>query len=338
MPYAHVDSVIDALVEPWFFGAPRSAGENYGKLLTSKFNARGDQAAVDKALALGGYLIHTQDNKNKRLALRAVMLAAMLMKGTKVSEVDAVRKRCESLPLDALKRAFANQFPGLEGDGLRGTWDPAFFTMPILLPELRELTNWTGKTIPNYQFIVHTSEDPITPSAVFNDPIGELAKYSASSFSLMSNKKPFTYFLQGLIVRVPVNNILVTYHSDLLSVLREQSIHQPTFVKHTFAEEIGELSMATGSGGLKSPATILRDQNAAGSFAIKSKYNELLICGRSGVPLPQGVTGALKLQGVFITCTRDGKILGGQGEERRKACEGHAKRLKVPLLYLPNEA
>lgn len=338
MPYAHVDSVIQALVEPWFFGAPRSAGENYGKLLTRQFNARGDQAAVDAALGLGGYLIHTQANKNKRVALRAVMLASILMKGTKVGEVDALRKRCESLPIDALKRAFANQFPGLDGDGMRDLWSPAFFTMPILLPELCTLTNWTGKTIPNYQFIVHTSEDPITPSAVFQDPLGELSKYAASSFSLMNNKKPATYFLQGLIFKIPANNILVTYHSDLLSVLREQSVHKPTYGKHTFAEEIGELSMATGSGGLLSPGAIIRAQDSAGSFAIKSRYNELLICGKPGMPLPQGVTGALQLQGMFISCTKDGKILGFDGDARKKACKRHAERFNVPLLYLPNAA
>jgi hypothetical protein len=342
MPHPHFDSVISSLVEPWFYGNPRSAGMNYGRLLTDKFGTRTDKDAVDSGLGLGAYLVHSETNKRQRTALRAVMCAHVLMRNEPASRLPALKKQYESLALDALKRAFIGQFPILQNDPNRVLWGPGNFSDPILLPELRIKQSWVGKAVPKYTFIVHTNEFPETPSAVFADPIAELSKYSASSFSLLDNRKPFTYFPQGLIFKVPANNILVTYQADLMSALRENSAHGPTFVKHTFAEEITELSMASSSGKLLSPASVIAKQDPSlqkASIGVKSKYNELLICGKASVPLPHGVTGALALKGLFISIKKNGDIAGApyNAEERHEACKRLARLHKVPLLYLPNE-
>ena len=340
MPHAHVDSVIQALSEPWFYGGPRNAGANYGKELLSKFNARRDKDALDAGLGLGNYLVHSEANKRQRVVLRAAMLANVLMRDRPATELPAAKQRFQSLPLDALKRAFINQFPVLD-NGARGAWDVGQFTDPILLPDLRTCQSWVGKTVPPYMFIVHSNESPQLPSAVFRDPIGEISKYNASSFSVMSSRKPFTYFPQGLIFRVPANNVLVTHHSDVGSVLRENSVHGPKFSKQTFAEEITELSMATGSGGMSTPLELISQQDKnRDSVGVKSRYNELLICGTPGMTLPHGISGALRLKGVFITITKDGNIAGPpfNAAARLAACEEHARRLKVPMLYLPNVA
>ena len=340
MPHAHVDSVIQALSEPWFYGGPRNAGRNYGKELLRKFNTRGDKDAIDKGLGLGNYLIHSETNKRQRMALRATMLAHVLMRDKLAMDLPSIKSLFESLQVDALKRAFINQFPGLD-NGSRQAWDVGQFTDPILLPDLRTQQSWVGKAIPHYMFIVHSNEFPETPSEVFRDPIGEISKYNASSFSVMSSRKPFTYFPQGLIFRVPANNVLVTHHSDVGSVLRENSIHTPIFSKQTFTEEITELSMATGEGGLSTPLELVRQQNTdLDSVGVKSKYNELLVCGKPGMTLPHGLSGALRLKGVFITISKDGKIAGPpfNAPQRLAACEEHARRLNVPMLYLPNVA
>jgi len=334
--------VISSLVEPWFYGNPRSAGTNYGKLLTDKFAVRTDKDAIEKGLGLGAYLVHSEANKQQRMALRAVMCAHVLMRNEAATRLPAVKKQYESLALDALKRAFIGQFPILQNDPMRGLWSPGNFTDPIMLNELRIKQSWVGKAVPSYTFIVHTNEFPEKPSPVFANPIAELSQYSASSFSLLNNRKPFTYFPQGLIFKVPANNVLVTYQADLMSVLRENSAHGPTYVKQTFAEEITELSMASSSGQLLSPASVLAKQDPSlqrPSIGVKSKYNELLICGKAGVPLPHGQTGSLKLNGLFIAIKKNGEIAGApyNAEERHKACKNLARRHNVPLLYLPNE-
>lgn len=148
MPHPHFDSVISSLVEPWFYGNPRSAGTNYGKLLTDKFAVRTDKDAIEKGLGLGAYLVHSEANKQQRMALRAVMCAHVLMRNEAATRLPAVKKQYESLALDALKRAFIGQFPILQNDPMRGLWSPGNFTDPIMLNELRIKQSWVGKAVP----------------------------------------------------------------------------------------------------------------------------------------------------------------------------------------------
>jgi hypothetical protein len=341
---SHIDAIVAALREPWFFGdsggrtTASKAGENYGTILRDKFNLRRDQAAIDKALGLGFYVIHSEGNKRQRMALRAVLAAHVLMKNRDADDIARIRPTYESMSFDALKRAFVNFFPLDDDKFKRRAWSTMRFTDPCWLRALRTRQDWRNKAIPSYQFLVHTNDNPTT-APLWQDPVAELSKYSCSSLTLLSNQKPFTYFVQGVILRVPAVNVLVTYHADLMSKPREESVHKPKFLKHTFAEEIHELAMASG-GELLSPAEIIQKQGLTSpSVGVRSLYNEILVCGTSGVPLPWGVTGPLKLVGVFMQTDKKGDLLRPfDAPQRLKACQDCAKRFHVPLLFLPNAA
>ena len=350
MATPHFDAVIDALSQPWYFTESKARAtaaaqaRTYATILTDEFNKRGDKEAIDSALGLGAYLVHSEANKRKRLALRAVLLADVLMKKRPASDIAHLRPRYESLAFDALKRALINLFPLMQGDANRAFWAPDFFTDPILLPDLRIQEDWRNKPVPPYMFIVHASDNPAKP--LWQDPVGEIAKYSGSSMSLISNQKPYVYsasgMVQGVIFRVPAKNILITYHADIMTTLHAGTVHKPAMGK-TLAEEILELAAASGaiSGGLATPTTLLGKTGPARPPSVGmpngSNYNEIVVCGKAGVPLPWGVTENLKLVGFFMFTTKDGKLLQPfDAPARLTACEAHAKRLKRPLLFLPH--
>jgi hypothetical protein len=70
-------------------------------------SAAGSKDSIDSALALGSHLVHTESQKHRRHAIRAVLLAAFLMKGLPVGQHWQLRQRRDSLSLEALKREFA---------------------------------------------------------------------------------------------------------------------------------------------------------------------------------------------------------------------------------------
>jgi len=353
MPTPRFDAVLTALREPWFFTESRARatgaaqGDKYAKDLKKAFDMRGDKATIETGLNLGGYALHTQANKRKRLALRAVLLAEVLMMKKPATMMPNMRTQYGSLSFEALKRALVNKFPfGGSSQHHRPYWDPSFFTDPILLPDLRVQEDFRAKVIPRYMFLVHMSDDLSKP--LWQDPVAELARYSGSSLTLMSNEKPYVYsnagMVQGVIFRVPANNILLTYQTDLMTALHSSSIGDVNRVGHTLSEEILELAAASASdtGGLETPTALLRKTNVNSDtptvgLSGGSRYNEVVVCGKAGVPLPWGVTGKLKLVGLFMLVTKEGKLLQPfDAPQRLKDCEEHAKRLKRPLLFLPN--
>lgn len=342
MPTSHFAAVLAALRGSWFFtdSVSRSTaaeqGRAYASRLEQAFNPRADKEAIESALGLGFYAVHTQANEQKRLALRAVLAAEMLIKNRRPADIPALRRPYECLPLDALKRAFVHLFPVGQADSNREKWAPNNFTDPSQLPALKNREDWTGRSVPPYMFLVHMNANPAT-SAVWQEP-DRFDRYSASSLTLMSNKKPFTYpgpgQTQGLILRVPENNILVTHYTDLMSQLHLESIAKEK-TGRSLAEEILELISATG-GRLEAPETVLNMTNSGTpTVGMSSKYNEVVVCGKPGVQLPWGVTEKVQVVGMFMLVTKDGKLLIG-GEERLQAMRIHCKNL--PLLFLPNEA
>lgn len=349
MPTPHVDAVLSDLKQPWFFAesAARATaaaqGANYARTLKGEFDRRGDKAAIETGLKLGSYALHTQANKRKRQALRAVLLAEVLMMKKPPVAMEQLHSRYKSLDFNALKRALVNKFPlGSGHQGLRHSWAPSNFTDPIELADLRTQQDWRSKAVPEYRFLVHANSDP--KNTMWQDPVGEMAKYSGSSFSLMSNTKPYIYaasgMVQGVIFRVPANNILVTHSTDLMTQLHSGSVRSAGPDGHTYADEILELAAATR---IETPGDLLR-KTASDSTAPKvglltgSRYNEVVVCGKPGVPLPWGTTGQLKVVGLFMLTTKDGKLLQPyDAEDRLKLMEAHAKRLKQrPLLFLPH--
>jgi len=348
MPYPHVDSVLDALRSDWFFtehaarATASAQGKTYAQKLQEKFQSRPDKDAIDQGLALGWYVSHNQANTQKRIALRAVMLSEVLMRGRPSNQLSIIQRQHSGAPLGVLKRAFIANFPIMQTDPNRAAWNPRLFSNPATLTDLHAPQNYHSRAVPQYMFLAHTNDDLNKP--LWQNPVGELAKYSASSLSLISSEKPYTYsksgMVQGAIFQVPANNILVTYKADLMTVLHSGSIHTGQS-EHTFAEEIIELMAATGANGLETPASLLQQTNSGDANTVGltfgSKYNEVVVCCKPGVPLPWGSTSSLVLSALFLLTTKDGKILQPyDAEERNRLAQQHAARLQVPLLYLPH--
>lgn len=348
MPTPNFDAVLTAMREPGFFPETRARttaaaqGAAYADKLKEAFDARSDKQAVESALNLTFFGFPTDATRKKRDALRAVLAAEMLMKKRLPTEVPNLRKLHETQQLDGLRRTLVNLFPLSGYDPKRMYWNPEAFTEPILLPDLRIQQSWEGKSVPKYMFLVHVNDDPEKP--IWQDPVTELAKYSGSSFTVMSNEKPYVYnsIPQGIIFRVPINNILVTHNTDLMTALHLGSVHTVGKGGRTYAEEILELITATSvkSGGVEAPTTLLKrtaPPNDTPTVGIVSRYNEVVVCGKPDVPLPWGVTGKLKVAGFFMLMTKGGTLLQAYDAPKRlKAMQKHSDRIGRPLLFLPN--
>jgi hypothetical protein len=328
MPYLHVSHTIETLSKPWFFGDRR--GATYGKILQNKFDAAGRKESIDSALALGSYLIHTESQKNKRHAIRAVLLANLLMKGFPVEQHRQLRQRCDSLSLEELKREFAFLFPALLDTDNRASWHPAFFNDPNNLEALKRPNDWRRGGIPHYRFIVHTLRDPVAKRNVFLNPIFELSKYEALSMSLMGHEHPYSHSLQGLILRVPMNNILITSPRDVSFPNYALSLHDPARGAATpvMADEI--IRIAAEEGGLRTPSDVLRNSG-------HHHYNEIDVCGKPDIPLPHGRTEPLALLGVFVVTDMTGTmmVLPQFRDQYLEIAQASAFNNNVPLLYLP---
>jgi hypothetical protein len=328
MPYPHVDHTIEALTKPWFFGDQR--GSTYGGILRTKFEAAANKASIDSALALGNYLIHIESQKNKRHALRAVLLGNFLMKGFPVQQHQQLRQRCDSLSLEELKKEFAFLFPALLDNDKRSLWHPAYFTDPDNLAALKRSNDWRKGGIPRYRFIVHTLREPEARRSIFRNPIFELSKYEVLSMSIMSNEHPYSHSLQGLILRVPMNNILITSPMDVAISNYAPSVHGQAANPgaRVCADEI--IRIAAEQGGLRAPNDVIAN---SGQF----HYNEIVVCGKAGIPLPHGTTESLTLVGVFVATDMTGtmKVLPALRDQYMRIVEDSALNNNVPLLYLP---
>jgi hypothetical protein len=243
--------------------------------------------------------------------------------------------------MDALKHAFFFQFPMTDNKTIRAQWCGHSFTNPTLSAfsdKFSSLKDWSKEIIPPFRFMVHCVSEPSTWGGK-TDPVGELSKYDFTSMTLLDSSKRFTYFNNGgMIFNVAKSNIIVTYGHDLMSNTHSSASGSNTEL--SLADEIKTLSF--GTGGLKTPDQIIAAQSATGAYGLsvttESKYNEIAICGRPGVPLPWGMTSTIELRAVFAMVPKSGKMIAKTPQER-KAGEWKtiSEQLNVPMLYIPTD-
>lgn len=340
MAITHFPTTITALDQAWFIGP--AMGPKYARILTEKFNSRGDQQAIDDALALGNYLVHSEANKRTRHMIRAVLLAEFLMRGQSVTLKDQLRNQLKSLPDSQLKNKFTHLFPAFIDNGKRPLWAPGNFTAINTLQALNQPANWTGRAIPAYKLFVHSLKHP---SALLPDPIPTLSGWTAISMSVLSSTNPICYSNHGLILGVPENNVLTTSPTDQWFdnyAGTNQSVKATP--GHSMPQHVAEKTVMLG--GLLSPDEVVQKQGTPQAMqhyagAVQTQHNEVVVCGVPGQPMPHGATGQLTLLGVFIQTKMDGTLpqryVQSQGlstniEQAVQAC---ANARNVPMLYLP---
>ena len=334
MPGPHVSTTLEAIgsllftdgTAPW-----------YVRQLEQRLAARADRPAIDRALELGWYVLHTDPHKLQRHAVRAVLLAHFLMKNVPLAQAEGLRAHYGDLPLEALKREFVFLFPALDDSAAtRMAWHPALFTDPRQLRELWRPRDWRGQVLPEYRFIVHAVTNPASP--VLLDPVGQLSTYDLLSMSVLSSRKPWAYCNRGVILRVPQNNILLTSPADMFTQTHALSIHehrrQPQGLP-VMADHIAHQNALLG--GLRTPQAVVHEQHSgAAPHGTNSLYNEIAVCGRPGVPLPHGQTGALQLLGYFLSIQMNGRLQPSPDLANPAEQFGSwAAARNVPLLFLP---
>jgi hypothetical protein len=335
----HVDATISSLAEQWFFGP--TLGPKYGQILQKRFNSRSDQRAVDDALALGGYLIHSDENKHQRHAVRAVLLANFLMKEQPLTLKDQLLTQCRALPTMQLKKRFTHLFPAFLDNNVRPAWNPVRFTNPMRLVALHRPTDWSRRAVPPYMLFVHTLKHP---SAVLDAPVATLSQWTAISMSVLCNINPVAYSNHGVILEVPQENILSTSPTDQWF---DNYAGTPQSIKakgQSMAAHIAEKNILLG--GLLTPDEVAAHQGTDRAMdysagTARTAHNEVVVCGVPGQPLPHGSTGQLRLAGVFIQTRMDGTMpeiypkSNGTARQIELAVSACARNYHVPLLYLP---
>jgi len=339
MPIEHMNPTIGALAEAWFLGP--EIGPKYGNLLKRKFNARADQQAIDDALALGGYLVHSDSNKRQRHALRAVLLANFLMKNQPVSLRDRFHAQYKSASVDQLKQAFTHLFPAFIDNDNRAAWAPVYFTRPAALRDLQRPADWTRRSPPPYKLFIHTLKHP---SATLNAPIQTLSRWIAISMSVLSSRNPVAYSNHGVILRVPENNVLTTSPTDQWFDNYAGTSSSTKAPGQSMAKHIAEKNIMLG--GLLTPDEVVGRQGTPEAMqhsagAAQTQHNEVVVCGVPNQPLPHGTTEALELVGVFIQTRMDGSLPDvymksqGRAKQIELAVVACARNYHVPMFYLP---
>jgi hypothetical protein len=326
-PFPEFDKTIAELDQPWFFGP--HAGANYRGILTTQFNAAVNRAQIDKALSPGVYVVHSDANKQQRAALRAVLLANFLMNSHPVGLVDQLRKKYDRLDVANLKRVFANTFPALQDNGNRPAWNPANLTDPATLNGLKKprFGNGPHLPLPQFRFIIHGVGNYM--GDVFDTPT-ILTRYEVLSMSLMANTNLHAHDPQGVILRVPENNILAASPTDVAVQNYAPAFNPNDPGAVTITDNL--IDVAARTGGLRTPDYLL--QNIRGY----PYYNEVVVCGRGSVPLPHGSTGVMMVVGLFVLTDVNGEMRGDPATRqardlRVKAC---ARNHHLPVLYIPN--
>jgi hypothetical protein len=328
MPFPEFDKTVAELDQPWFFGP--QAGVNYRNTLTQRFNVAVNKAQIEAALSLGIYVVHSEANKQKRAALRATLLANFLMNSHPVGLRDQLKSRFEKLDLPALKRAFANAFPSLQDNGNRLSWRPANFTDPATLNVLKKPrtgTHGPHLPLPVFRFIIHGVGNYM--GDVFDTP-NILTRYEVLSMSLMSNLNAHSHDPQGLILRVPENNVLAASPTDVAVQNYAPAFNPQAPNAVTITDNL--IDVAARTGGLRTPDYLL--QNVRGY----PYYNEVVVCGRAHVPLPHGMTGAMTVVGLYVLTDVNGEMRGDPTTKaardlRVKAC---SRNFHLPILFIPN--
>jgi len=240
-----------------------------------------------------------------------------------------MKKRYGRLDLATLKRAFANAFPALQDNGNRPAWNPANFTDPATLNGLKKPPSGIGPhlPLPSFRFIIHAVGNYM--GDVFDTP-NILSRYEVLSMSLMSNRNVHAHDPQGVILRVPENNILAASTTDVAVQNYAPAFDPQNPGAVTISDNL--IDVAARTGGLRTPDYLL--QNIRGL----PYYNEVVVCGRAGVPLPHGLTGVMTVVGLFVLTDAGGEIRGAPATRQRrelrvKAC---ALNYHLPVLYIPN--
>jgi len=329
MPFPEFDRTVDELDQPWLFGL--QAGAHYRNILRRQFNAAWNRPQIDAALSLGNYLVHSEANRKQRAALRAVMLANFLVKSYPVGQQNQLKRRYENLGLQSLKHAFTCAFPALHDSGNRQRWRPDNLTDPATLNSLMRARSSAGPQLhfplQPFRFIIHGVGNYM--GDVFDNP-NILKQYEVLSMSLMSNMNVHAHDPQGVILKVHENNILAASPTDV-GVLNYAPGFDPSNPgAMTITDNLIEIAAQTG--GLRSPDYLL---NHVRNYPY---YNEVVVCGRTGVPLPHGLTREMEVVGFFMLTDTKGVIRGDPNtrknrEMRVKAC---ALNYHLPLLYIPN--
>lgn len=326
MPYDHYNKTYAALVQQWMFGP--QTGAQYQQRLQAKFNAAANKAQIDQALSLGNYMNHTTAKEQQRLAVRAVLLAHFLMDGRPPNEKDSILSRIGSLDVAGLKRAFASRFAALGDNTNRLAWAPSNMTDPASLDDYKKRAR-TGVARPNpaFQFIVHGVGN--YAGAVFDDP-NILAQYEVLSMSLMSNHVAHSHDPQGVILRVPANNILAAAPTDVAVQNYAPGFNPAQPGNMTITENLMEIAVRVG--GLSTPNHL--NQNPRGY----PYYNEVVVCGRGGVPLPHGMTTAITAVGLYMLTDAAGDLRGGVDtrDARRARVKECGRKHNLPVLYIAN--
>lgn len=340
MPFPHFDATLLALAEPWFIGP--ALGPKYANILRQAFTKRPDQKAIDDGLALGSYLVHSENNKRHRHALRGVLAANFLMKNQPLGVKDALLRQYKSSTTQALTSQFKNLFPAMiDVDQNRYFWLPELFDDPSDYPQFLKPANWTRNAVPKHMFFIHTVRHG---ADVLNDPAGILGRWTAISMSVLGHTKPICYTNHGVIMSVPANNVLTTSPTDQWFDNYAGTDRSTKAIGQSMPKHIAEKSVTLG--GMLKPTEVMAKQDtpqAMDHFAGASitKHNEVVVCGVAGQPLPHGVTGALRLRGVFLQTKMDGTMpqiyMKSQGPSNliEAAVKQCAKKFNVPLLYLP---
>ncbi len=340
MLYDNVIAILKSLEDPSLFGP--QIGPKYALRLKMLFDEMNNRQAIDQAVSLGNYLVHSEANKRHRAALRAVLLGEFVAKRQPVVIRDTLLKKYQKLTTDQLKQCFPQLLPAFADNGKRLAWAPENFSNPATLRDFFEAKDWSKSTVPSYMFFVHTVRHP---SVWIDNPIITMRDWTAISMSVLSSQKPRAYTNHGLILGVPVNNILSASPSDQWF---DNYAGTDKSVKatpgHSMAQHIIEKNLMIG--GLLTPQQIVRMQGGAeardhSAGTSLTEHNEIVVTGLAGQPLPFGTTGSLTLKAYFIQTKIDGSFPStfyrsqGKPTEIETVLKKHAKHFNVPLLYLP---
>lgn len=337
---AHIDTTLAALPEPWFIGA--ELGEKYARVVREALRSH-DANAVDGALALGGYLVHTESNKRERHALRAVLLAQFVLKGQPLAIKEQLRAQYKNHSVDQLKQAFKNLVPAFNDGDKRAEWNPDRFTNAAMLRGLLNPSDWSARPVPPYKLMIHSVRHG---SNLLAHPY-TITGWTAISCSVLGSTNPRAYTNHGLILRVPANNILTASHTDQWFDNYAGTDRSTKAQDQSMAQHVADKNLRLGS--LLSPDDVVRLQGTNGAESIDrmagttlTEHNEVIVCGRSGQHLPHGRTGPLLVVGYFLQTRMDGTLpdvlMKSQGPSDliRVAIADAARQNFLPLYYLPN--
>jgi len=349
MALIHIHDTITAIRQPWLGGA--YAGRYIQRIQEGL--AGKNKLAVGNALSLGNYPGHSQVEKDRRMAIRAVLLAQLTVGGKPLHARNGLYNGLKSRRRDQLVAAFRSGVPW--DDRMRLTWAPHNFTDPNgnVGRVLQRKQDWTGRPVPAFRFLIHSllagSRLPSTLN-ILQNPAGVLSGWDAISCSLISETKPFPYGHMGLILRVSERNILTTAATD-----QNFRNHAGTPASGNAGESTGGLANQlllaqhiarkhTEFGGLSSPAELLQRQAASPGM---TRHSEIVVTGRAGFDFGAKATQPITVPALFRRVDLKGKpyrdtnaIFSSLTLKRNAvdALTNAAQALNIPVLYIPDDS